>query len=80
MKRRTFLRQSTLAGLSVGLGLKSDAINPISSPLLSSMINPDSDKVLVLVQLTGGNDGLNTIIPMDQYSSLSSVRSNILIP
>ena len=80
MKRRTFLRQSTLAGLSVGLGLKSGAINPISSPLLSSMINPDSDKVLVLVQLTGGNDGLNTIIPMDQYSSLSSVRSNILIP
>jgi uncharacterized protein (DUF1501 family) len=41
---------------------------------------PDNDKVLVIVQLVGGNDGLNTVIPLDQYSALSSARANILIP
>jgi uncharacterized protein (DUF1501 family) len=41
---------------------------------------PDNDHVLVLVQLNGGNDGLNCVIPIDQYSALSQVRQNILIP
>jgi uncharacterized protein (DUF1501 family) len=39
-----------------------------------------TDHVLVLIQLNGGNDGLNTVIPLDQYSNLSAARSNILIP
>ena len=36
--------------------------------------------MLVLIQLFGGNDGLNTVIPLDQYEALSAVRPNILIP
>lgn len=39
----------------------------------------ETDHVLVLVQLNGGNDGLNTVIPLDQYSNLSKARSNIMI-
>ena len=39
-----------------------------------------SDRVLVLVQLKGGNDGLNMVVPLDQYAALSNARSNILIP
>jgi len=27
--------------------------------------NPDADRVLVVVQLSGGNDGLNTVVPYD---------------
>lgn len=38
-----------------------------------------TDRVLVLIQLNGGNDGLNTVIPLDQYSALSTARANILI-
>lgn len=38
------------------------------------------DHVLVLIQLEGGNDGLNTVIPLDQYSNLIKARKNILIP
>jgi uncharacterized protein (DUF1501 family) len=38
------------------------------------------NRVLVLVQLEGGNDGLNTVIPLDQYSTLTDARKNILIP
>lgn len=36
--------------------------------------------MLVLIQLNGGNDGLNTIIPLDKYDILGNVRSNIIIP
>lgn len=45
-----------------------------------SAISAENDKVLVLLQLNGGNDGLNTIIPLDQYDKLANVRSNIILP
>ncbi|NBP06276.1 MAG: hypothetical protein EBV15_08685, partial [Bacteroidetes bacterium] len=35
--------------------------------------------VLVLIQLNGGNDGLNTVIPLDQYTNLTKARSNVII-
>ena len=40
----------------------------------------ENDRVLVIVQMTGGNDGLNTIFPMNQYSNLMAARSNMLMP
>lgn len=52
----------------------------MARPMGFSGINEENDRVLVLVQLNGGCDGLNTIIPLDQYSGLAQVRSNILIP
>ena len=38
------------------------------------------DRVLVWIQLSGGNDGLNMVIPLDQYSTYTALRSNIAIP
>lgn len=40
----------------------------------------ENDRVLVIVQMTGGNDGLNTVFPMNQYSNLMAARSNMLMP
>lgn len=40
----------------------------------------ESDRVLVLIQLNGGNDGLNTVIPIDLYEAYRSARENIAIP
>ncbi|MEL6357526.1 MAG: DUF1501 domain-containing protein, partial [Bacteroidota bacterium] len=40
----------------------------------------NDDRVLVLVQLNGGNDGLQTLVPLDQYGNLTQVRSNIILP
>ena len=36
--------------------------------------------VLVIVELGGGNDGLNTIVPLKQYSNYASLRPRIAIP
>lgn len=76
MDRRSFLRTSALA--SVG-GV---ALRGWSQPVLEALLRsaPNSDRVLVVVQLFGGNDGLNTVIPLDQYGMLSLLRANILIP
>jgi uncharacterized protein (DUF1501 family) len=49
--------------------------------LLAQMAaNATNDKVLVLIQLHGGNDGLNTLIPMEQYNTYYSLRRNIAVP
>lgn len=76
MKRRNFLRLGSL-GLPIMLnGIPVTAMRKSNwSALLSN-----NDKVLVLIQLSGGNDGLNTFIPMNQYDRLANIRSNIIIP
>jgi uncharacterized protein (DUF1501 family) len=47
---------------------------------LLGALGPESDRVLVVIQLSGGNDGLNMVLPLDQYSNLAAARANILIP
>ncbi|MEO6725324.1 MAG: DUF1501 domain-containing protein [Blastocatellia bacterium] len=37
-------------------------------------------RILVIIELAGGNDGLNTIIPLKQYDSYASFRTRIAIP
>jgi uncharacterized protein (DUF1501 family) len=57
MDRRTFLRQSALASSSL--------LVPqfLQAHLGLSLENSRSGKILVVVQLSGGNDGLNTVVP-----------------
>jgi uncharacterized protein (DUF1501 family) len=77
MKRRTFIKSSSLISLPILVGGMKVAAIP-HSPFTSSMNG--SDKVLVLIQLNGGNDGLNTLIPIDQYDKLQAVRQNVIVP
>ena len=39
----------------------------------------NNENILVIIQLIGGNDSLNTIIPLDMYDILMKHRSNIMI-
>ncbi|REJ82426.1 MAG: DUF1501 domain-containing protein [Bacteroidetes bacterium] len=81
MKRRDFIRASVpatlLPGLINGFSFRAFAGSPLIQSLAAANV---TDHVLVLIQLNGGNDGLNTVIPLDQYSNLANARSNILIP
>ena len=77
MKRRSFIKRSSAVALPLALGgIKVEAIN---NPFFNAF-DSDDDHVLVLIQLGGGNDGLNMVIPKDQYASLVEVRPNIIIP
>ncbi|MGB1206435.1 MAG: DUF1501 domain-containing protein [Chitinophagales bacterium] len=78
MNRRNFLKSSSL--LSVPLLLGGIPVAAITNPELAHAVNLENDRILVLVQLNGGNDGLSCVIPRDQQDNLAQVRSNILIP
>jgi uncharacterized protein (DUF1501 family) len=81
MQRRNFLKQTVqsaiLPSVLSGLSVKAWGNNAFLQTLGGSVEN---DHVLVLIQLAGGNDGLNTIIPLEFYSDYSRIRSNIAIP
>ncbi len=81
MKRRDFLINTSAAGLAVtiaGTPISAYAENPVLKLLAKQ--TAANGRVMVIIQLAGGNDGLNTIIPLDQYTGLSATRANVLIP
>lgn len=89
MKRRDFVRYTapavTIPLFFKGMSLKAMSNSPILNALSKSAGYVADDRVLVIVQLSGGNDGVNTVLPIDQYAYLSldnsqGGRSNILIP
>lgn len=74
MDRRDFLKQS---GLASGYLLIPAFLKPLETVGMNSFDNPGSGKKnLIVIQFSGGNDGLNTIIPYnnDIYYKL---RKNI---
>ncbi len=83
MKRRDFIKYAGITAGAAAFPYNGFSINPMAKlPFLRALAeggNPNG-RVLVLIQLTGGNDGLNTLIPIDQYDHLNIHRSNILIP
>ncbi|GAB4024389.1 DUF1501 domain-containing protein [Spirosoma koreense] len=83
MNRRDFIAAASASVLPVmldGFGLKAMSQQ---SALVQSLLGTTalaSDRVLVIIYLNGGNDGLNTVIPLDQYSLYDGLRHNIAIP
>lgn len=78
MKRRKFL-QTAGAAMTVPVLLNGMKLSAMPKSTLFNSMN-ESDRVLVLIRLNGGNDGLNMVIPRDQYDGIAAVRSNIMIP
>ena len=68
MKRRTFLKLFGSAALFTPLG----KLVPHS---FGAVAPENQDHVLIIVELLGGNDGLNTVVPFD-----TSPRHSVFVP
>jgi uncharacterized protein (DUF1501 family) len=81
MKRRNFIQASSFLLPSLFGSLSARAFAAPASPLMQALFQTadNNDRVLVVIQLSGGNDGLNTVIPLDQMARYQSIRSNIAL-
>jgi uncharacterized protein (DUF1501 family) len=68
--RRIFLQQGLFA--TAGFALATQARMAEAATL--------SNRVVVFLYLFGGNDGLNTVVPIDQYSRYQALRPTLGIP
>ncbi|WP_410006513.1 DUF1501 domain-containing protein [Aequorivita nionensis] len=75
--RRSFIQALGLAGAGgIMLGHASvTASKP--SPLSVALAASENDNILVIIRLKGGNDGLNTIVPIYDYATYANLRPNI---
>lgn len=82
MDRRKFLANTAQAVALPALlnGFSFTAMGATHSQLTNMLYDAtDTDHVLVLVQLAGGNDGLNMVVPLDVYANYYNARTNVAI-
>jgi uncharacterized protein (DUF1501 family) len=83
MNRRKFLGNTALFSVPLMLqGVPVFAGDGVLHPFLQALTMPtgNCDKILVVIQLNGGNDGLNMVIPLDRYTELNAARASVMIP
>ncbi|MFI5187769.1 MAG: DUF1501 domain-containing protein [Chitinophagales bacterium] len=84
MNRRNFLNRTIPAAVTMPALLNGFSFRGMGheNSLLARLLQAatDTDHVLVLVQLQGGNDGLNMVIPLDMYANYYNARTNVAIP
>ena len=80
MKRRSFLHKLSHAAAApiVLPNLLHQAMAQQSGSFLSNTKEPG--RILVLIKLDGGNDGLNTVVPLNQLSELNAARPHVMLP
>ena len=82
MKRRDFIKTTAAASIPLVLsGIPVMASSQIENTSLEKMALAAANcgRILVIIQQNGGNDGLNTVFPLDKWSNLVNARSNILM-
>lgn len=77
MKRRRFIQGT--AAIGAGLALAPKVMKGFEEPLVIDSEFLNNDNVLIILELFGGNDGLNTIIPAED-AEYFKIRPNINIP
>jgi uncharacterized protein (DUF1501 family) len=80
MKRREFVKSLAIASAGAPILMKNGIKLQSLGKEMFKVADMADDRVLVIIRLNGGNDGLSTVIPRDQYANLTIQRSNVLIP
>ncbi len=84
MNRRNFLRNTVPAAVTMPAfinGFSFTAFGSSQDNALARLLGETAtnDHILVLVQLAGGNDGLNMVIPLDMFANYYNARPNVAI-
>lgn len=81
MKRREFLAHLSKIAAATPLVVSGIPMKAFGGSHHAKALNGMfDDRILILIQLHGGNDGVNTLIPVDQYGTYQGLRPNIAIP
>ena len=80
MERRHFLHNlaHVAAAPTIFSSLAFNTLDFSGNSFLSNTI--EDGKIIVIIRMDGGNDGLNTVIPLDQMSELSNARPHVILP
>jgi len=84
--RRQFIRGIGLGAAGATMALSGVPVRSYgASPLLNHLRMSSGDRILVIIQLSGGNDGLNTVVPFAndlyyQYRPGISLSANDVLP
>jgi len=75
--RRSFLQALGLVGGGTMMLGGTPLTASKASPLAAALNEAETDRILVLIRLEGGNDGLNTIVPVYDYDTYANLRPTI---
>ena len=75
--RRSFIQALGLAGAGSMMLAGTNVSATAPSPLSVALSGSENDNILVIIRLKGGNDGLNTVVPLYDYDTYSNLRPTI---
>ena len=75
--RRSFIQALGLAGAGSMMLAGTNVSATAPSPLSVALSGSENDNILVIIRLKGGNDGLNTVVPLYDYGTYSNLRPTI---
>ncbi len=83
MDRRKFIKNISIVGAAApflinGIPLRAFSNTSVFNKVLSKAEN--NGNIMVLIQLHGGNDGLNTFVPLNMYDEYYNIRANVALP
>jgi len=79
LNRRSFLRGGVTAGSLVALGAVPGFVQRTALAAPTSETAGAKDTILVVIELTGGNDGLNTVVPFKD-ANYAKLRPTLKLP